>query len=284
VIVRAIGAGHEAFCNGVSVYRGANVVNGVYYDFGAVMAGNVAFGIQTKGGTISNAVTFYGLPSAISQPLANELSMLGAYTAASGDGASTGPFPYPHIGDGDGIHHPTRIGYDAVYLAAFAPVLQLVERELRTGILTSTQFVVSGIGAGLRNSGANHLDVLGGTAGSRVLNNAGNAVLGDWDDAGNFTWKGPSFTYVGAPIIHHVRFTSCQTGNTIGDYCDNSAQSWSNGGFADTSYTVTCTGTGGGGIPGISVLSKTSTTVTTRTVTNFSGGSSGEVSCIAVHD
>jgi hypothetical protein len=142
--------------------------------------------------------------------------------------------------------------------------------------------------ASLCNADADDLSVFSATTSAQLK-----GVLSDETGSGAAVF-GTSPTLV-TPVINtgvsqgsgfkHQRFgVTCTTAASVGATC-NSAFTWTSA-FADTSYTVTCTGgSAASGIPVVEGASKSASQVTvTIAALTAVAAQANSVDCIAVHD
>ena len=176
MFLRVIGAHHQAFCNGsntpaIDVWdywnAGGQGAQGTYY----------ALGIQGTGGTATEN-TYIGNPlTAITFP-ASEKSLLGVLNPSdAGDGTY---LTDPYSLGGNGINHPSIVGHDAFYTAAALPVVLALRHAMEQ---RERLFLANTGGGGFRDSQANQVDWIGGSSGSRIVDNGLLNILEQWDNS-----------------------------------------------------------------------------------------------------
>lgn len=174
--VQVSGAHHDVWCNTTN-----HVISA--YDYFQLAGGQVAVGIQSGPGNISNEYIYYGNPTQYFTPIVGIQSMMGTQVPptynAAGD-FDTNPFSY----GGDGYHHPSPVGFDSYYMAAFKPVLDYLAQQMTVHSSVSvahTGFPGNNYG-GLEDSGDGRVDVVNGPQGGRVVNNANNFIRERWNN------------------------------------------------------------------------------------------------------
>jgi len=175
----------DFWCNQVGNQGWIDAINTRVYvsqSEGTVAIGMFDSGGGTGTGNLSNEYIYFGNPAQYFTPKVSIMSQLGLQSPPGFGGSyqGDGDFDtnYKSFG-GDGVHHPSPIGFDA-FLAAYRPVFDVLSQVYPKAHYPVTNGTASGPYGGLQDSGDGHVDLVAGPNGGRFVNNANNTIIEQW--------------------------------------------------------------------------------------------------------